>query len=155
MEFRRVLFRSPASAEPNFAATEQLVQRVLPETGKPGYAVEVPEDASFQSVVLRGKDGRAKAALIVPRDPMIADHVGGAITYVSPEVRSKGVTTRLHNLARDAGLATEARREVQSQQNASIESKRDDGSADLAPAPVEAAASLASPQLKEIGRAHV
>src|SRR3546814_19755471 len=76
--------------------TEQLVQRVLPETGKPGYAVEVPEDASFQSVVLRGKDGRAKAALIVPRDPMIADHVGGAITYVSPEVRSKGVTTRLH-----------------------------------------------------------
>src|SRR3546814_4009653 len=117
--------------------TEQLVQRVLPETGKPGYAVEVPEDASFQSVVLRGKDGRAKAALIVPRDPMIADHVGGAITYVSPEVRSKGVTTRLHNLARDAGLATEARREVQSQQNASIESKRDDGSADLAPAPVE------------------
>src|SRR3546814_5433120 len=96
--------------------TEQLVQRVLPETGKPGYAVEVPEDASFQSVVLRGKDGRAKAALIVPRDPMIADHVGGAITYVSPEVRSKGVTTRLHNLARDAGLATEARREVQSQQ---------------------------------------
>src|SRR3546814_15372992 len=78
---------------------------------------------------------------------MIADHVGGAITYVSPEVRSKGVTTRLHNLARDAGLATEARREVKSQQNASIESKRDDGSADLAPAPVEAAASLASPQL--------
>src|SRR3546814_15913689 len=81
---------------------------------------------------------------------MIADHVGGAITYVSPEVRSKGVTTRLHNLARDAGLATEARREVQSQQNASIESKRDDGSADLATAPVEAAASLASPQLKEL-----
>src|SRR3546814_16277787 len=78
---------------------------------------------------------------------MIADHVGGAITYVSPEVRSKGVTTRLHNLARDAGLATEARREVQSQQNASIESKRDDGSADLAPAPVAPAASLASPQL--------
>src|SRR3546814_15618656 len=37
--------RTPASAEPNFAATEQLVQRVLPETGKPGYAVEVPEDA--------------------------------------------------------------------------------------------------------------
>src|SRR3546814_19985963 len=77
--------RTPASAEPNFAATEQLVQRVLPETGKPGYAVEVPEDASFQSVVLRGKDGRAKAALSVPRDPMIAAHVVGAITCVSPE----------------------------------------------------------------------
>src|SRR3546814_14332376 len=112
MEFRRVLFRSPASAEPNFAATEQLVQRVLPETGKPGYAVEVPEDASFQSVVLRGKDGRAKAALIVPWDPMIADHVGGAITYVSPEVRSKGVTTRLHTLAPDAGLASSDERRL-------------------------------------------
>src|SRR3546814_11617558 len=99
-------------------------------------------------VVGSGKSGGAKAALCVPWDPSIADHGGGAITYVPPEVGSKGVTTRLHKLAREAGLATEARREVQSQQKASIESKRDDGSADLAPAPVEAAASLASPQLK-------
>src|SRR3546814_3652927 len=93
--------RTPASAEPNFAATEQLVQRVLPETGKPGYAVEVPEDASFKSVVLRGKDVRAKAALIVPRDPMIADHVGGAITYV----RSEEPTSELQSLIRNSYAA--------------------------------------------------
>lgn len=79
-------------------------RQMIPETGRPGYRVEQADDGSFATVVLRGHDGRARAGLLVPTQPEALENFGGLISYVSPDIRRKGVATRLYNLARDAGL---------------------------------------------------
>lgn len=77
---------------------------MIAERGVSGYRVEKADDGSFATVVLRGYDGRAKAGLFVPTHPEALENFGGLISYVSPDIRRKGVATRLYNIAREAGL---------------------------------------------------
>lgn len=87
------------------AVDDWIISRaMLPETGPSGYRVEQSDDGSFATVVLRGHDGRAKAGLLVPTHPEALENFGGVISYVSPEIRRKGVATRLYNIARQRGL---------------------------------------------------
>lgn len=77
---------------------------MIPETGPSGYRIEQADDGSYATVVLRGHDGKAKAGLLVPTHPEALENFGGVISYVSPDIRRKGVGTRLYNIAREAGL---------------------------------------------------
>lgn len=87
------------------AVDDWIISRaMIPETGPSGYRIEQADDGSFATVVLRGHDGKAKAGLLIPTHPEALDNFGGVISYVSPDIRRKGVATRLYNIARDAGL---------------------------------------------------
>lgn len=87
------------------AVDDWIISRaMIPETGPSGYRVEQADDGSFATVVLRGHDGRAKAGLLIPTHPEALENFGGVISYVSPDIRRKGVGTRLYNIAREKGL---------------------------------------------------
>lgn len=87
------------------AVDDWIISRsMIPEIGPSGYRIEQADDGSFATVVLRGHDGRAKAGLLVPTHPEALENFGGVISYVSPDIRRKGVATRLYNIARERGL---------------------------------------------------
>ncbi len=99
--------RAKATVAPD-AVDDWIVSRhMVAERGPSGYRVEQADDGSFATVVLRGHDGRAKAGLLVPTHPEALENFGGVISYVSPEIRRKGVATRMYNIAREAGLPIE------------------------------------------------
>ena len=102
--------RAPARAtvEPDAVDDWIISRHMVSETGPSGYRIEQADDGSFATVVLRGHDGRAKAGLLVPTHPEALENFGGVITYVSPEIRRKGVATRLYNIAREKGLPIDA-----------------------------------------------
>lgn len=98
----------PRSTVPADAVDDWIISRaMIPETGPSGYRIEQADDGSFATVVLRGHDGKAKAGLLIPTHPEAIENFGGVISYVSPDIRRKGVGTRLYNIARDAGLPIE------------------------------------------------
>jgi GNAT superfamily N-acetyltransferase len=87
------------------AVDDWIISRaMIPETGPSGYRVVQADDGSFATVVLRGHDGRAKAGLLIPTHPEALENFGGVISYVSPDIRRKGVATRLYNIAQQSGL---------------------------------------------------